>query len=99
MQRIGEWSRAILVACPSQPQATPLFFLQIKLLLTLFPKAQFIYMHRDPYAVFSSAANMAQKTYWYNYLATPSNEQVQAQGLIGWRTTTVYSHCYICVSS
>ena len=49
---------------------------QVKLLLTLFPKAQFIYMHRDPYRVFASAANMAQTTYWFNYMATPSSEQV-----------------------
>ena len=31
----------------------------------LFPKAQFIYMHRDPVDVFVSAANMADTTYWY----------------------------------
>jgi hypothetical protein len=66
---------------PFSTLTNTLSFPQIKLLLTLFPKAQFIYMHRNPYAVFSSAANMAQKTYWYNYLATPSNEQVRAQRL------------------
>jgi len=37
---------------------------RVKLLLELFPKAQFIYVHRDPYTVFKSACNMADKTYW-----------------------------------
>lgn len=42
----------------------------------LFPKAQFVYMHRDPVDVFVSAANMADTTYWYSYLNVPTDDEV-----------------------
>jgi len=45
-------------------------------LAQLFPKAQFIYMHRHPIDVFVSAANMADTTYWYSYLNTPTDDEV-----------------------
>ena len=32
---------------------------RVKLLLDLFPNAQFIYIHRNPYQVFKSAVHMA----------------------------------------
>jgi len=31
---------------------------------------------RHRYTVFKSAANMADSTYWYTYLSTPSDEDV-----------------------
>ena len=43
----------------------------------LFPKAKFVYISRHPYDVFSSACHMADTTYWYTYLNTPTDEQVQ----------------------
>lgn len=49
---------------------------RIPLLLELFPDAQFIYIHRNPYDVFRSAANMADKTYWFSYLSVPTEEQI-----------------------
>ena len=49
---------------------------RVKLLLQLFPKAKFIYIHRNPYDVFLSAARMADTAYWYSYLNTPTNKEV-----------------------
>ena len=56
---------------------SPVHTARVKLLRQLFPKAQFVYIHRDPYRVFESAANMAQKTYTYNYLTSPSPARIQ----------------------
>ena len=36
---------------------------RIKILLQLYPDAQFVFIHRDPYTVFKSAANMADTTW------------------------------------
>eukprot|EP01147_Barroeca_monosierra_P000654 gene654-3962_t len=55
---------------------SPTHTAKIKFFLDLFPNAQFIYIHRNPYDVFKSAMNMADKTYWYSYLATPSPSQI-----------------------
>ena len=49
---------------------------RVELLLREFPDAQFVYLHRDPYTVFQSAAHMADSTYWYSYLARPTDDQV-----------------------
>lgn len=38
---------------------SPVHTSRVKLLLTLFPEAQFIYIHRHPYQVFQSATHMA----------------------------------------
>jgi len=38
---------------------SPVHTARIKLLLKLFPDAQFVYIHRNPYDVFRSAVNMA----------------------------------------
>ena len=35
------------------------------------------YIHRHPYDVFRSAAHMADTTYWYTYLTSPNNAQIQ----------------------
>mmetsp|Transcript_6484 Transcript_6484/g.7411 ORF Transcript_6484/g.7411 Transcript_6484/m.7411 type:complete len:209 (+) Transcript_6484:2-628(+) len=48
-----------------------------KLLHKMFPKGQIIYIHRNPYRVFLSASNMAQKTYYYMYLGVPTKERIQ----------------------
>jgi hypothetical protein len=42
---------------------SPCHTARVKLLLQEFPDAQFIYLHREPYTVFQSAANMADSTY------------------------------------
>lgn len=55
---------------------SPVHTARVKLLLELFPDAQFVYIHRDPYDVFRSAVNMADKTYWYSYLNTPTDDQI-----------------------
>lgn len=56
---------------------SPVHTARIPLLKQLFPKAQFIYIHRHPYQVFRSAAHMADTTYWYTYFQTPTNAQIQ----------------------
>lgn len=55
---------------------SPVHTARIALLNQLFPEAQFIYIHRNPYDVFRSAAHMADTTYWYTYMNTPSNDQI-----------------------
>ena len=57
--------------CCCVPKPMPLLTLrllpalQIRFLLDLFPDAQFIYIHRDPYRVFRSAMNMAGQLHRY----------------------------------
>lgn len=48
-----------------------------KLFVDMFPKAKFIYLHRDPYRTFRSAANMAEKSYSLFYFSRHEKEQVQ----------------------
>lgn len=55
---------------------SPVHTARIRLLLQLFPRAQFVYIHRDPLTVFASACHMADTTYWYTYLAKPTDTQV-----------------------
>lgn len=47
---------------------SPVHTARVELLLRLFPRARFIYLHRDPYPVFCSAAHMAQSYYPYTAL-------------------------------
>jgi omega-hydroxy-beta-dihydromenaquinone-9 sulfotransferase len=55
---------------------SPVHTARIPLLLQLFPDAQFVYIHRHPYDVLRSAMHMADTTYWYTYLNTPTDEQI-----------------------
>eukprot|EP00043_Microstomoeca_roanoka_P010509 m.99722 g.99722 ORF g.99722 m.99722 type:complete len:396 (+) comp14913_c1_seq8:355-1542(+) len=55
---------------------SPTHTAKIQFLLQLFPDAQFIFIHRDPYRVFRSVLHMADKTYWYSYLASPTDQQI-----------------------
>jgi omega-hydroxy-beta-dihydromenaquinone-9 sulfotransferase len=55
---------------------SPVHTARIPLLVQLFPQAQFIYIHRHPYDVLQSAMHMADTTYWYTYLSTPTNEEI-----------------------
>lgn len=49
---------------------------RVRMLKRMFPKAKFIYIHRNPYEVFRSATNMADKYYGYCCLSTPKNEDL-----------------------
>ena len=55
---------------PSPPLLlkSPVHTARVRLLLRLFPDARFIYLHRDPYAVFASAAHMAESYYPFTAL-------------------------------
>ena len=55
---------------------SPVHTARARLLLRLFPRAQFVYVHRNPFEVFQSACHMARTTYIYTYLATPSDEDI-----------------------
>ena len=55
---------------------SPVHTARVDLLRSIFPKAKFIYIHRDPYEVVASSSHMADTTYWYTYLNTPTNEQI-----------------------
>jgi LPS sulfotransferase NodH len=55
---------------------SPVHTSRIKLIKKLFPKAQFIYIHRHPYDVMRSAIHMADTTYWYTYLNTPPSSKI-----------------------
>jgi omega-hydroxy-beta-dihydromenaquinone-9 sulfotransferase len=56
---------------------SPVHTARIPLLLSLFPDAQFIYIHRNPYDVFRSAAHMVDTTYCYTYMNTPIHDMIQ----------------------
>lgn len=43
---------------------SPVHTARVRLVLGLFPRARFLYIHRDPYEVFQSAVHMADTYYW-----------------------------------
>jgi hypothetical protein len=55
---------------------SPIHTARVPLLRRLFPAASFLYLHRDPFEVYQSAVHMADTAYWFCYLNTPSDEQV-----------------------
>lgn len=56
---------------------SPVHTSRIRLLARLFPRAQFIFMHRDPHEVYRSAMHMADTTYPYSWLQEPSRDEVR----------------------
>lgn len=44
---------------------SPVHTARVALLLRLFPRARFVYVHRDPLTTFASAAHMANTYYWW----------------------------------
>jgi len=56
---------------------SPIHAARIPLLRRLFKNATFVYLHRDPYEVLQSAAHMADTAYWFCYLNTPSDMQIE----------------------
>lgn len=64
----------VLLRAPAGSRAvvkSPVHTCRVSLLLELFPDAQFVYIHRDPYEVFASSAHMADTYYWYTTLQRP----------------------------
>ena len=43
----------------------------------IFPNAKFVFIHRNPYEVFLSGANMASTTYGWMHLQQPSDIDLQ----------------------
>jgi len=71
-----DWSRRTSVGNKHLLLKSPCHCSRASLLHQLFPKAKFVYIHRNPYVVWKSAVNMADTTYWYSYLAKPTNNQI-----------------------
>jgi len=45
--------------------------------MKLFPKAKFVFIHRNPYEVFISGAHMASTTYGWMFLQQPRDVDLQ----------------------
>ncbi|KDO22369.1 hypothetical protein SPRG_11321 [Saprolegnia parasitica CBS 223.65] len=89
--------RSSLVQAPSTMRRrlllkSPIHTARVPLLRKLFPKATFIYLHRDPYKVLQSSAHMANTAFWYIYLNTPTDEQVTEYTL--WQFERMYDVYY-----
>ncbi|KAG8469199.1 hypothetical protein KFE25_007717 [Diacronema lutheri] len=56
---------------------SPMHTARVRLLDGMFARASYIYIFRHPFAVFQSAANMAEKTYSLTYLDDPTDAQIQ----------------------
>lgn len=56
---------------------SPMHTARLRLFGAMFARGSFIYIHRHPYAVFTSAAHMAEKTYSLTYLDDPTDAQIQ----------------------
>lgn len=54
---------------------SPVHTARVRLLLQLYPDAQFVYIHRHPCAVYQSACHMADTQYWHMYFKQPTDEQ------------------------
>jgi hypothetical protein len=59
-----KYRRAVLLKSPPHTA-------RIKILLTMFPNARFVHIHRDPYAVFQSSRHYFDTATWYTYLQRP----------------------------
>lgn len=55
---------------------SPVHMGRLPFLTALFPRAKFIFIHRDPLTVFLSSAHMAQEYFIYCYLAQPPDDAV-----------------------
>ena len=55
---------------------SPVHTARVQVLSGMFPRAQFILVHRDPYTVFRSGLHMASTYYGYSALHEPSDDDV-----------------------
>lgn len=75
---------------------SPVHTARIPLLRKLFPRATFIYMHRDPFEVYQSSLHMADSTYWYSYMNTPEN--IDVNNFILWQFEYMFQIYYDCTT-
>ncbi|KAA8492327.1 PAPS-dependent sulfotransferase Stf3 [Porphyridium purpureum] len=68
--RRAENLRVLLVKSPCHTARVPV-------LRSVFPNAQFCYVHRDPYEVYASAEHMADTTYWFTTLQVLREAEVR----------------------
>jgi hypothetical protein len=61
---------------------SPVHTARLALLLRLFPKARFVFLHREPLEVFASAAHMAASYFPYVYLTSPSDSELTEYTLL-----------------
>lgn len=55
---------------------SPVHTARVALLLAMFPRARFVFVHRDPLTTFASAGHMANTYYWYTALQRQTEEDV-----------------------
>lgn len=60
---------------------SPTHTARIKLLLELFPRAQFVHIHRNPYVVYQSTTRLYSKALTTSYLQRPDQDTL-AQGIL-----------------
>ena len=56
---------------------SPVHTARVRILREMFPKAQFVFIHRHPLEVFQSAAHMADAYYWQCHLQKPTLQDTQ----------------------
>jgi omega-hydroxy-beta-dihydromenaquinone-9 sulfotransferase len=71
---VEQWRRAFVSFLLKSPPHTA----RIRILLTLFPGARFIHVHRDPLRVFQSTQHYFDTAMWYTYLQRPDPERLEA---------------------
>lgn len=58
---------------------SPTHTARVRLLLSLFPDARFVHIHRHPYDVFQSFRHYYDTAMWYTYLQKPDLETIDAR--------------------
>ncbi len=67
---------------------SPTHTFRVPLLLKMFPDAKFIYIYRDPYAVYNSSIHLRRTMFAENGLGNVVNEETMKN-----ETLSIYSHC------
>lgn len=73
-------NRPVILKSPSHTYRIPL-------LLELFPNAKFVYIHRDPYAVYNSSVHLRKTIFTENALGHPNFAGLEEDALV------TYEHC------
>jgi len=67
--------KKVSYSCGGKPLVikSPVHMGRLKIFRELFPRARYIFIHRDPITVFQSSAHLIQSYFTYCFLSTPSN--------------------------
>lgn len=64
-----KYGKAIVLKSPSHTA-------RIAMLLSLYPNARFVHIHRDPYTVFRSSRHYFDTATWYTYMQRPDRSRI-----------------------